>query len=260
VDETGVYAAAWSDDDEMLAVGVHHFEIRASQRNEGSDARRRKRCRQVYMLPADMSLDPEPITDCESGGTDFYLMAEAGYLLVVWYFSDHTEIRQYTLDGEWTKIADSRDEPAIVPDGYVCSLNGIPSPDGGEIAISFQCDTIPSGDSRAQLRIVDGDSGAELLPRTDVRSVAGGIWTPAGDFIWGLQSIKPDTVQRWSPGASELDIVPTPSCTWPPTTSGIVSENGVIVATGESLDDPVRFGRQFYPGVPDEQLQPFGCP
>jgi len=256
VDETGIFDAVWSDDDEMLAIGVFHYEVRASQRDQGSDARKRDKCNQIYTLPSDLSTEPVPLTACESGGdAGIYLMRRAGYLLVNWRPSGHDEIRRFTLDGDLTTVADSREEPPIAPDDHICHLVGIPSPEGRQIAISYQCQTIPSGDSKAQLRIIDADSGTELLPRTEVPSVAAGIWTPAGEFLWGLQAIKPDMVLRWSPGASGLDLVPTPDCTWPPTTSGPVSESGLVVVPGESLEDAVRFE-----GPSDEDEIPFGCP
>ena len=89
VEQSHVGSAKWSDDDEMIAFAVGRYEVRAQDVDEDdSDTEARREGTQIYIVPADLSEEPRALSDKRGAGSDYYLMSEAGYLLVSWFHGE----------------------------------------------------------------------------------------------------------------------------------------------------------------------------
>src|SRR5688572_32648543 len=101
----------------MIAIGVHRWDVRESQRDD--EHARMKHVRwEVFGMPADLSEPPRLLTDGDEDVGGFYLMSGAGYLVAIADFGgEHIEVKQYFLDGGSRTVLHRRDLHSLAPLG-----------------------------------------------------------------------------------------------------------------------------------------------
>ncbi len=251
VEQDGISDAVWSDDDQMLAVTAVRYEVRRRDVDDPSgDTPARHYTRQIYVLPSDLSQSPEPLTERKTGIPELYLMSDAGYLLGTWADEGHQESYQYFLSGDSRKIFDENDLPELTEEDDHRGYDAIPSPDGDTVAIHHT-----EGTAASSLLLLDATSLERIFVDDDL-PFGRIIWNPQGELVFLSNEVDGALSLRLS--SLEWETVPEPTCSWPPTNSGPISEDGRAVAPGESLDEPVEFDA--VEGSADQEDMPFGCP
>lgn len=255
VPAVSIVGAEWSDDDQMFAILVEHVDV---PRRDGeiidSDTPTRRRGRQIYVVPADLSEDAWPVTPVRDDASESCLMSGAGYLAEV---RDGTRVVTYSLDGEERLLFDAR-EPALADAPSSSSVSAmLPSPDGSRIAVSLTED----GQGRGTFALFDSESGQEI---SGFPGIAPGIqnlrWTEDNEVFvvdWDEDGLLP-TVAVWDDTTRAFSARPTPTgCRGEPTTCGRLSAEGVWLNAGGDLEHPAT--RTDDPKLIPEGLLPFDC-